>query len=97
MPINDKVVHGCLYGVLGATLAWGWHRAPGSLPHAALLVLGAVYGLTDEWHQLFVSGRMADAGDWLADVVGLVIGYGTAAMLLGRKNGAIDVDMDGTD
>ena len=97
MPISDKIVHGCLYGVLGVTLAWGWYRAPGSMQHVALLLLGAVYGLTDEWHQLFVPGRVADAGDWLADVVGLVVGYGTSTMLLGRKSDAIDVDMDGID
>jgi len=95
VPVSDKVVHGCLYGVLGMTLAWGWYRAPGSLPHAVLIVIGAVYGLTDEWHQLFVPGRVADAGDWFADVVGLVTGYGTSTWLLGRQGDAADVDTDG--
>jgi len=90
-PINDKVVHAVLYGVLGATLAFGRSRAPAPVRHVILLGIGAIYGVTDELHQMFVPGRSPDVLDWLADVFGLAVGYGTTLWLLGRKN---DLDED---
>ena len=38
---------------------------PRPVAHAVLLVLGALYGITDEWHQMYVPGRMPDVADWL--------------------------------
>jgi VanZ family protein len=40
-----------------------------------LIGLGALYGLTDEFHQIFVRGRSPDWADWGADVVGVLLGY----------------------
>lgn len=92
IPFGDKIAHLLLYAVLGSTLAWGWSRAGGRVSHLLLLVLGALYGVTDEWHQLYVPGRVPDPADWLADVVGLVLGYGTTLALLGRT-GHTEVDV----
>ena len=86
LPVSDKVVHFVLYAVLGATLGWGYFVAPGAVGHWLLLGLGAVYGLSDEWHQLYVPGRTFDLFDWAADVAGVVVGYGTTVRLLGRKS-----------
>ena len=38
------------------------------------LVLSVFYGLTDEFHQMFVPGRVADLFDLLADAGGAIIG-----------------------
>jgi VanZ family protein len=38
------------------------------------LIIGAGYGALDEWHQSFVPGRDANLGDWMADVVGVMLG-----------------------
>ena len=54
--------------------------------HLLLLAIGAAYGITDEWHQMYVPGRMPDVVDWLADVAGLVTGYAIAATFLNRSN-----------
>lgn len=83
-PFVDKVAHCALYAVLGATLANGRSRAPSPVPHALLLAIGALYGISDEWHQSWVPGRDPDPADWLADVVGLALGYGTTMSFLGR-------------
>jgi len=83
--INDKLVHGCLYAVLGWTLGYGWTRGPGRFSHAWMIAIGALYGATDEWHQIYVSGRVADVGDWFADLVGLVRGYGVALFVLRQR------------
>jgi len=85
IPISDKLAHFCLYAVLGTTLAWGRSRAPGAAAHVLLVAAGAIYGLSDEWHQMYVPGRTFDLLDWAADVAGVVFGYGTTVLLLGRR------------
>lgn len=84
--LGDKLVHACAYAVLGAALAWGRRSSATTLAHGWLLALGALYGLSDEWHQAFVPGRSPDPADLAADVAGLVVGYGTTWALLGRTN-----------
>lgn len=85
LPLPDKFAHVGLYAVLGAALGHGWAWSPTGVGHALLLVIGAVYGVTDEWHQLYVPGRFPDVADWFADVTGLLIGYGSVVTLMGRK------------
>lgn len=73
----DKVGHLVLYLFFGFIVHWALlatrfrtHR------HLAVIsvVLVALYGLTDEFHQFFVPGREASFWDWGADVLGGVIG-----------------------
>jgi VanZ family protein len=75
IPYGDKVGHFVLYAVLGACLSFGRARSGWALPHALVLAVGALYGLSDEWHQMFVPGRTPDLADWVADVAGLLTGY----------------------
>lgn len=82
--VNDKILHFLLYSVLGATLAWGWARMRRRVPHWAVVSVGVVYGLVDEWHQSFVPGRSPSLGDALADLAGTVAGYALVAGLLWR-------------
>ena len=70
----DKVVHGGLYSILGLSLAWGRARTGFAGSTVLLLIIGAGYGALDEWHQSFVPGRDANLGDWMADVVGVMLG-----------------------
>ncbi|HUP53571.1 MAG TPA: VanZ family protein [Longimicrobiales bacterium] len=79
----DKIAHAGLYTVLGATLAYGKHHATPSPPHWVLVGIGALYGATDEWHQTFVPGRSPDLGDWVADVMGVLLGYTGLLLMLG--------------
>ncbi|MBT8489380.1 MAG: VanZ family protein [Gemmatimonadetes bacterium] len=73
-----------MYSVLGATLAWGSYRSHGHPGDIWLLLAGALYGLSDEIHQMYVPGRSPDPADLAADVVGLLLGYGTTRAILGR-------------
>ena len=91
-PFSDKVAHMILYAVLGATLAWGWSRSPRLVPHLMVLAVGALYGLSDEWHQMYVPGRVPDLADWLADVVGLFVGYGATLQVVERVNGNVEAE-----
>jgi VanZ family protein len=80
----DKVAHAGLYAVLGACLGYGWRRAVAPPPHWVLIGVGMLYAATDEWHQAFVPRRVPSMGDWLADVTGVLVGYGVAVIVFGR-------------
>ncbi len=82
--VDDKILHFLLYSALGATLAWGRARMRRPVPHWAVVSVGMVYGLVDEWHQSFVPGRSPSLGDALADLAGTVAGYALVAGLLWR-------------
>jgi len=72
---SDKVAHASLYAVLGATLAWGRKGVLSPPGHWVMILIGALYGATDEFHQAFVRGRTPDWADWSADVMGVAVGY----------------------
>ena len=96
IPISDKVAHVILYAVLGLALGYAWSREPRLIAHTVLIALGALYGVSDEWHQMYVPGRIADVRDWVADVVGLGVGYGAAVAVLGRVKNS-DLNTKGPD
>jgi VanZ family protein len=85
-PGQDKVAHVGLYGVLGLALAYGRGRAVPPPPHLLMILVGALYGATDELHQVFVAGRTPDPRDWLADITGLLVGYGLWQSLRRRRS-----------
>lgn len=74
--------HFAEYLVLGALLFHAlWRSAPQQ--RRWLLVIAAVgiaslYGVTDEFHQSFVPGRLCDPADWVTDTVGAAVGALTA-------------------
>lgn len=77
---SDKVAHVSIYALLGITLRWrfrlracrdkGWDWQT--------LAIGWAFGLSDEMHQVFVPGRMAGPDDWLADALGVLLGWWVA-------------------
>ncbi|MBI3801091.1 MAG: VanZ family protein [Deltaproteobacteria bacterium] len=83
-PSSDKVAHFLVYGVLG----WLWARAirlrcpqwATMLVLLSTLAFTGLYGLSDEWHQMYVPGRSPDLYDALADLCGGTVGG--AALLL---------------
>jgi VanZ family protein len=82
LPQFDKVEHLGAYGALGA-LAFRAFFAFGAPARRALLfafLAGALYGLSDEFHQVFTPHRTADLFDALADGTGA--GLGAAAWWL---------------
>jgi VanZ family protein len=84
----DKLVHGVAYGFFGILCLRATHGGlsrPRPGPTLAALCLAISYAAFDEWHQAFVPGRCASAGDWVADVLGIGLGY--ASVLLLTKKG----------
>ncbi|GAB0056414.1 hypothetical protein SIID45300_00721 [Candidatus Magnetaquicoccaceae bacterium FCR-1] len=71
---QDKLEHLMAYGFM-AFVAWIAMRQLTSWRHPWLWawVYAVGYGVTDEWHQLFVPGRYADLLDLLADATGAAL------------------------
>jgi VanZ family protein len=73
----DKYLHATLYAGFGAlvvrALTGGFHRRVTLGIVAATIAIGAVYGISDEFHQSFVPMRSVEALDIVADTVGASI------------------------
>ncbi|MBT8396017.1 MAG: VanZ family protein [Gemmatimonadetes bacterium] len=84
--INDKVAHLAIFGILGVALAWAGRRLKRRSLHAGLVLLGVLLAASDEWHQSFVALRDPSVGDFLADTLGVILGYFlTLSLLRGRR------------
>lgn len=86
VDVLSSIAHFCEYTVFGALLANAL-RCHMPLGRACVLaiVCGSFYGVTDEFHQLFVPGRMCDPLDWLVDTAGSGLGSGLAWLALGCR------------
>jgi VanZ family protein len=83
----DKLTHVVLYA--GAALAWrSALRSPSDRVSVVLVLAIAVLGALDEWHQVMVPGRSADVRDWLADVIGALVGTLLWRRIQGRRRAA---------
>jgi VanZ family protein len=77
MPIfslSDKLAHFLEFALFGSLLfltfaSAGWR--PWDAPLA--IILGGIYGTTDEMHQFFVPGRVADPMDALVNWAGVFV------------------------
>ncbi len=74
IPYLDKAAHFVVYGVLAMTISWvpsAQFKQARPLATCAIIVLLCLgYGMTDEYHQSFISGRFVSVGDVIADVGG---------------------------
>lgn len=75
LSFEDLLAHGIAYAILYSLLYKG---LPDMHP-GWILVITVLYGLSDEWHQSFVPGRVCDPWDFVADAAG-----GTIAMVFWR-------------
>lgn len=57
-----------------------------SLSHAVLLaiIIGSAYGITDEFHQLFVPERSCDPMDWLVDTIAIALGAALCRLVVSK-------------
>jgi len=76
--VDTDLFHPVEYATLGILLCWNWQpvlKRRGVFPFIlGVLSTGMLYGITDELHQSFVSGRDADMYDLVLDIVGLSLG-----------------------
>ncbi len=73
----DKVLHAILYAGFGfllyLTLKNYSDTSLSKYPFLFAVMIGTIYGISDEFHQSFVPGRTASIDDLFADTIGLTI------------------------
>ena len=72
-PLQDKVLHGIEFMVLGLMLVLNRDMFPARWRWGWIVLSGVVWAAIDEIHQGFVEGRDCSAGDFLADCAGLLL------------------------
>jgi VanZ family protein len=77
--ISDKIKHFSAYSILAILLGLNlyfqekWKSL--SLFHLNYtFIICGIYGILDELHQLFVPNRSAEVLDWVADILGTILG-----------------------
>lgn len=74
LPSIDKLAHAVVYGVLAATTIFAFTAQYKEKKPRAVLAVTSVFcccfGISDEFHQYFVPGRMPSGFDVLADTCG---------------------------
>ncbi len=79
-PIR-KLAHLTEYTLLGMTIALGviygshWNKYNRKRQYFLVQVIGSLYAVSDEIHQLFVFGRAGRISDVLIDSVGVLVGW----------------------
>ncbi len=84
--VPDQAGHSIGYLIFSLTLVWGATSglSKGLKGSSAVLlwVVALAYGMSDEFHQSFVSGRTPSLADLLADGVGALLGISVSWLLL---------------
>jgi VanZ family protein len=98
MGAPDYVAHGVSYAGLGAMLMRGF--AGGRLSAMswrwvlAATLIASLYGVSDEFHQSFIPGRLPSLSDIVADTIGALIGASLAAVMGGILRKSHNHDME---
>ena len=73
----DKLAHGFMYGTLAAAMLYAVPRKTLLLKPwrtgALVVFFCLLYGMTDEYHQSFIPGRVSSFGDIIADIIGAAL------------------------
>lgn len=82
----DKLAHAIVYGILAWTAQraffhQSWWAAGRKWSIALAIAFATLYGLTDEFHQSFVPGRVSSVLDLGADILGAIVATSLIAWL----------------
>jgi VanZ family protein len=86
----DKILHMGIYGLLAMLCYISLIHTEKvntftANPLMWTLIIGSLYGVSDEFHQLFVPNRSCDFWDWVADASGVIIAVILIKNFLSKK------------
>ena len=75
--VSDKLIHFLVFGLLGIMMFRSFRVVANTTirrnAYLMAIITAGVYGALDEIHQLYVPGRFASIGDWIADILGIIV------------------------
>ncbi len=85
--LMSSVAHFCEYTIFGVLLtnALRCHVPLWWALTVLAILFASFYGVTDEFHQLFVAGRVCDPVDWIVDTCGATLGAALTALFLHHR------------
>lgn len=92
IPFMDKAIHLIEFAILGFLLSFGcFSSLKYRLKVKAYLTFfsGTLLGALDELHQYFIPSRSTEILDWMADVLGVLLGLLIFISLFRRAKGKI--------
>lgn len=82
----SQIGHFTGYAVLGALTVFAAGPRTMAVRTALVLLLAcSLYGVSDEYHQSFVSGRTADPVDWAVDTLGAGVAIAAVSLTVRRR------------
>ena len=87
---SDKIVHVIIYSILYVLFFYSLKNQSKyiKLRSSALwlsVIFTSLYGMTDEFHQYFVTNRSCEFYDWLADTTGALLMFTIFSMIYNKK------------
>ncbi|MFQ5604293.1 MAG: VanZ family protein [bacterium] len=79
IKVKDLFLHFIEFAIFGVLLSHALLKSPKRRNFKlgmTVILIGVLYGASDEIHQKFVPGRMATVHDFLADGAGVIFGWG---------------------
>ncbi|MBN2013392.1 VanZ family protein [candidate division KSB1 bacterium] len=77
IDFSDKLAHAFVFGILGWLTTRAFINSDNKRLHARPIMFSILfcllYGMSDEFHQYFVPGRVSDVYDFLADGLGVLV------------------------
>jgi len=73
-PFSDKIIHLVEYMILSLLLKKALSSSSFKYVSILAVLIGVIYGVSDEFHQSFVHGRKCDPGDLIFDTIGCILG-----------------------
>lgn len=77
LTIEDKIAHVIAYLIFGMSVMYSLQNLYPGFNYSRLkilvLIIGILYGASDEIHQYFVPGRSCDALDLISDSIGVYL------------------------
>ena len=87
--LSDKILHFIAYFCYGLTIQFALINS-NNYNHKkfiiTVIIIGSLFGVSDEIHQYFIEGRSSEILDWLADTLGIVSSLLLKNFILWIKN-----------
>ena len=87
--MSDKLLHFIAYFFYGLTIQFALINSNNYNKKKfifTILIIGSLFGVSDEIHQYFIEGRSSDIFDWIADSLGIASSLLIKNVVLWFKN-----------